>query len=70
MPFSSKSYMYLLLVQASDVRKERRWSSSVALKHGKDAGEAVEKDTDVAEVVIAATLLNAQGKSRRAWVAG
>lgn len=37
-------------------------------KHGKAAGEVVEKDADVAEVVAAATLEDIHGKSRCAWV--
>lgn len=58
----------LLLGQTFDVRKERSWSWLVALKHGKNACEVVEKDTDVAEVVVAVTLEDVQWNSRCALV--
>jgi hypothetical protein len=41
---------------------------SVAPKHGKAAGEVVEKEDDVAEVAVAATQEGVQGKSRCALV--
>ncbi|KAE8811615.1 hypothetical protein D1007_11388 [Hordeum vulgare] len=51
-----------------DVSKERTWSWSVALMHGKNACEVVEKDTDVADVVVAVTLEDVQWNSRCALV--